>query len=179
VRSRWLVGAAVVVTLTAGCGGGDDGAGNASAGTTGSTSTSAGAAVTTRTTSGDACDIVSDAVVAGVLGVPVTRREPHKDEASGTVSCIKGVERTSDVTTISYVSVSVFGGGGALVDAARAEAGSQPVDGVGDQAVYVPSAGALSVADGSAAIVVQVVRAGASGNQHDAITVARDVLDRR
>jgi hypothetical protein len=179
VRPRWLVAAAVVVTLIAGCGGGDDGGGNASAGSTGSTSTSAGAAVTTPTKSGDACTIVSDAVVADVLGVPVTRREPHEDEGSGTVSCIKGVERTSDVTTISYVSVSVFGGGGALVDAARAEAGSQPVAGVGDQAVYVPSAGALSVADGSAAIVVQVVRAGAPGDQHETTTVARDVLSRR
>jgi hypothetical protein len=129
---------------------------------------------------GDACDMVSDDAVAGVLGVAVERREPHGKPGAVSVSCIKGLERSSDPSGYSYVSVSVLAGGGAaLVDQAGDEGGSSPVTGLGDRAVFVPSAGGLFIVDGDDAVQVQVVKAGKPGGQKDCVTIAEDVMNRR
>ncbi len=126
--------------------------------------------------SGEACDIVSDDVVMEVLGFDdIPRREPH-EVAGQSTSCIKGSERTDDLSTASYVNVSLLIGGKPLVDQAATEADAVEVPGLGDQAVFVPSAGALSVAVGDDAYLIQVVKDGAPSDQADATTVAEDVL---
>jgi hypothetical protein len=126
--------------------------------------------------SGEACDIVSDEVVLEVLGFDdIPRREPHEVEGQST-SCIKGSDRTDDLSTASYVNVSLLIGGKPLVDAAASEADAVEVSGLGDQAVFVPSAGALSVAVGDDGYLIQVVKNGKPSDQAAAVTVAEDVL---
>lgn len=179
---RRAVLAAVVISglLAAGCGS-DNGSDAAPTATTasGDDSTSTTATADTAEPSGDGCDIVSDEVVAEVLGVEIVRREATGDPGSASVSCLKGTERADDPADFFYVSVGIVAGGTALVDQSSAEQGSQTVDGLGDQAVYLPSAGALFIADGTDLVQVQVVQAGVPGSQEDCVTVANDVLDRR
>jgi len=185
-RSRRTVLAAVLLggLLIAGCGSGDGTDAGSTATAEGFEDSADDDTTPTTTTadsgseeaSGDACDIVSDDVSAEVLGVEVVRREPHGEPGSGSVSCIKGLERTDDPASFSYVSVAVVAGAAALVDEASAEEGSQPVAGLGNRAVYVPSAGALFIADGADGVQVQVVKAGIRGSQQDCVTVANDVL---
>lgn len=201
--------AAIVIVLTSSCGGGDDDNDAATsadasatsvasddpapspdasstsvvtddaATSTAATSTPAVTEVATTAPSGDGCDLVSDEVAAEVLGVEIVRREAHGEPGSQGVSCIKGLERTGDPAGFFYVSVAVVPGGSVLIDEASAQEGSQPVDGLGDRAVYVPNIGALYVAEGADAIQVQVVKAGVPGSQQDAVTVANDVFERR
>ncbi len=186
-RLRAILGAALITgVLAAGCGS-DDGASSASTTTAGSTDTSGDSTTSTAASAtdgseeadGGACDIVSDEVAAEVLGVEIVRREGTADPASGGVGCIKGTERQVDLADGYYVSVSVVPGGTTLVDEASAEEGSQPITGLGDRAVYLPSAGALFIADGTDAVSVQVVKAGVPASQQDCVTVAEDVLSRR
>lgn len=186
-RLRATLAAALITgVLAAGCGS-DDGASSASSTTGGSAGTSADSTTTTAASDTDgsaeadsgACDIVSDEVVAEVLGVEIVRREGSNDPASGGASCIKGTERQADLANAAYVSVGVVPGGTALLDEAGAEEGSQPVAGLGDRAVYLPSAGALFIADGIDLVQVQVVKAGVPAGQQDCVTVANDVLSRR
>ena len=114
-----------------------------------------------------------------MLGVEIVRREGHGEPGGSSVSCIKGKARAVEPSDFFYVSASVVAGGVALVDESAGEQGSQSVAGLGDRAVYVPSAGALFVADGGDAVQVQVVKAGVPGSQADCVTVAKDVLERR
>lgn len=185
-----VAGAALVGgLLTSGCGSGN---GRAAGSTTTAASRDASEQSTTTTAtdvsepsaesdkaSGAACDIVSDDVAARVLGVEIVRREGHGEPGSPSVSCIKGKARAVDPSDFFYVSTSVVTGGVALVDESAAEQGSQSVAGLGDRAVYLPSAGALFIADGGDAVQVQVVKAGVPGSQADCVTVAKDVLERR
>lgn len=171
--------------LVGGCGS-DDGSQGAAVSSTAEVPDTAAAPSTTgddaseaEPTGGDACDIVSDEVAADVLGVEIVRREPSGEVGGPSVGCIKGSERSEDPADFSYVSVSVTADGATLVGGAEAEAESVAVDGLGEQAVYLPSAGTLFIADGTDAIQVQVVQGGVPGSQEDAVTVAADVLDRR
>lgn len=188
-RRRWLVLAAaltaVLVTVGCGSGAGED---SSSAATglddrTGSSTTTATADSGSEVASADGCDIVSDQVAADVLGVEIVRREAHGEPGSGSVSCIKGTARAtgpvSDQSGTSFVSVAQVAGAASLVDEASAEAGSLSVAGVGDRAVFLPSAGVLFIADGADEMQVQVVKAGVPGSQQDCVTVANDMLERR
>ncbi len=65
-RALWLVAGAFVVT--AACGGGGDDGGDETRATTAGGGDTTDASATTTPRSGDACDIVSDEVVADVLG---------------------------------------------------------------------------------------------------------------
>lgn len=185
MRGRRQAVAVVLVSglLVAGCGSDDGSDQVASATTTGGADTTAAASTTDSSgaepADGDACAIVSDEVAAEVLGIEVVRREATGEAGAASVSCIKGSERADDPADFSYVSVGVTEGGVALVDEAGAQADSVPVDGLGDQAVFLPSAGALFVADGTDAVQVQVVQGGVPGSQEDVVTVATDVFDRR
>lgn len=126
--------------------------------------------------SGEACDIVSDEVVMEVLGFDdIPRREPH-EVAGQSVSCIKGSERTDDLTTASFVSVSFLTGGKVIVDQFADQAGAVEVPGLGDHAVFVPVTGAIAIAVGNDSYQVQVYKNGAVSDQADATTVAEDVL---
>ena len=172
--------------LVPGCGSGDGAASSTSASDDGepgrgdtTTPTEPADSGAAEAAGGDACDIVSDEVAAEVLGVEVVRREASGEQGAPSVSCIKGSERSDDPADFSYVSVSVTADGAVLVDGAGAEADSVVVDGVGDQAVYLPSAGALFVADGTDAVQVQVILAGVPGTQEDVLAVATDVFDHR
>jgi hypothetical protein len=69
--------------------------------------------------------------------------------------------------------------GSALLDALRSQEGSQSVGGIGDRAVYLPSAGLLVVSSGGDAVPAQTVKSGVPSNLADATTVLVDVLDRR
>ena len=165
----------------AGCGGGSS-ADDAQP-KPGSASSSTPASATTDdepATDGDACDMVSDDAVVGVLGVEVVRREPHGKPGAASVSCIKGLKRAADPSGYTYVSVAVVAGGGTtLLDQLGNEEGSSPVEGLGDQAVYVPSTGGVFIADGDDAVQVQVVKAGKPGSEKDCVTIAEDVMSRR
>ncbi len=197
-RLRLAVAAAVLLSLAA-CGGSDDGdaaeesPGTEQDGTTTTTTTTTteddGTTTTapeddetaddgddSATTGGDACDIVSDEVVTQVLGMADIPRREANGVVGETYSCIKGSERTDDLTTASYVSVAFIPGGSAIVDQFAGEAGSVDVPGLGDQAVFVPSAGSLSIAEGSDSYQIQVVKLGRPSNQADAVAVAEDVL---
>ncbi|MGI8517742.1 MAG: hypothetical protein ACR2ME_05295 [Acidimicrobiia bacterium] len=181
VRKSVMV-ALVIAVLIAGCGSGGAPEAVPTSANVGSAAVTATTVATTDAPSGetagdDACDIVSDEVVAEVLGVEITRREPH-DEAGGTFGCLKGADRTDNPEDFFYVSANVFADGASLVDEAGSEAGSVPVAGLGDRAFYSPSVGALFIADGADAIQVQVVQGGVPGSQEDCVTVANDVLDR-
>ena len=177
------VAAALLLGLAA-CGGGgdDDDAGDDPPGTEeGTTVTTAPDDEATDEApedeeSAEACDIVSDEVVLEVLGFDdIPRREPHEVPGQS-VSCIKGSDRTDDLTTASYVNVSRITGGSPMVDQAAGEADAVEVSGLGDQAVFIPSAGALSVAVGGDGYLIQVVKNGKPSDQADAVTIAEDVL---
>lgn len=186
---RHAVVALMAAALVAGCGSDkeDEGAATATTGAQGeepSTTTTAAddeadeTDETDEEASGDACDIVSDEVVTEVLGIEVARREPNEDQFGR--SCIKGNERSGDPSQFTFVSVSVLtGGGSTVVDQFRTEADAAPVEGLGDDAVFVPSAGVLVIVDGEDSIQVQVVEGGIPGTQEQAVTVAEDVLGRR
>ena len=176
---------AMCVLAACGGGGGDDDAADPPSGDDGTTVTTAADDEDGVADEGDdgeddedtggPCDMVSDEVVAEVLGIEVVRREPHEEGPS--VSCIKGTERLDDVQQGSFVSVGRIADGAALVDAFSAEAGSVSVD-LGDRAVYVPSAGVLSVALGEDVLQVQVFKQGTMGTQDEVVTVAEDVISR-
>ncbi len=171
--------------LASGCGSDDDAADPDETTTTASTGdettstmpTDAGAGDDTG--SGDGCDLVSDAVVSQVLGIDVDRREPHEDKANKIVGCIKGTVRQEDPADSSYVSVAVYpaSAGAALLGAAQEE-GATSVDGLGEEAAFLETAGFLLVLDGESALQVQVVKDGVPSGLEDAETVAHDVLDR-
>ena len=191
---RWLALGLLVTgcLLVGGCGSGDS-ATDASAAEPTASSAGPGASITTPTTAtptpddsgageadSDACDLVSDEVAAQVLGTGIERREPHSDATYGTLSCIKGTERVTDLSKSYYVSVSILPAAGSmLLDQADSEAGSVPVSGLGDKAVYLPGIGALLISDGGDGVQVQVVKAGKPAEQQDAVAVAHDVLERR
>lgn len=178
--------AALLVTgvLAAGCGS-DDAASSAT--TTGSEDSADDTTTTEATdsnddedTSGHGCDLFSDEVTTEVLGVAIARRDANGEPASGIVSCLKGTERVEDLADSYYVSASVFeGGGSVLFDEATSGGDSQPVDGLGDQAAYIPSAGVLFIVDGADGLSVQVVKAGVPASQQDCVKVAKDILSRR
>ncbi len=171
--------------LTAGCGSGD-GSDATPTTTTAAPGEASGESVTSTTAtdagteeeSGGACDIVSDEVVAEVLGVSVVRREPHGEPGGQIVSCIKGTDRADAPEDAFFVSVSVIADGAALVDQASGEQGSEPVAGLGDRAVFLPGDGALFIADGADVVQVQVHKGGERGSQQDCVTVANNVLER-
>jgi len=124
----------------------------------------------------DICDIVSDEAVAAVLDAEIVRREPF--EEPGTIGCTKGPEQTS---IPDFVNVYVFTGVeiADLMDGESDAAPSQPVDGVGDRAVFIPDAGSLLVEDGDDTLSVQVYKAGTPGSLDDCTIVADDMLARR
>jgi len=167
-RRRAVLAAAILVSLLlAACGSGG--------GTAGPTAT-APSEQGSEAENGQICDIVSDEAVAAVLDAEVVRREPF--EEPGTVGCTKGPE-LGDVP--HYVNVYVLEGGalGGLIDEAGAEGDSQPVEGLGDRAVYLPDAGTIIVSDGDDALSVQVIKAGVPGSLDDCSTIAADMLGRR
>ncbi|MBA2280331.1 MAG: hypothetical protein H0W25_03720 [Acidimicrobiia bacterium] len=192
-RRRLAAAALGVLLISASACGGDDG--DASSATTAdaatpttadtsptttdaeppTTTTTTDATPTTTTTGGDACDILSDDVVTAVLGVDIVRREPTTDGSSR--SCLKGLDRTDDPANFFYVNVAVIPGAGSmLVDQFAAEPAAVPIEGLGDQAVYVPDVGGIFMVVGADAVQVQVVQGGVPGNQEDCVTVAEDVL---
>jgi hypothetical protein len=193
-RCRLLVLGLAVTTglLISGCGSGDDSSDASGAEPTETSSgpsplvtTSAPANQTTEDSrpgeaDGDTCDIVSDEVASEVLGIEIERREPHTDATGKSLSCIKGTKRVTDMSEAYYVSVSILPAAGSiLLDQASSQADSVPVSGLGDEAVYLSSLGALLITESGDGIQVQVVKAGKPAEQQDAVTVAEDVLDRR
>lgn len=162
--------------ILGGCGGGSDTATKTEPDTS---SSSTGDSVTETIAadapeSGDTCDIVSDEVVAGVLGVEVERREPFSEPESQTVGCKKGPE-LGDVPT--FVNVYVISGGAAVgFEEFGADGSEEPVDGLGDRAISLP--GVVFVAVGADVVSVQVFKAGQPGSREDLITVANDVIGR-
>ncbi len=177
---------AAATLILAGCGGGSNDAATspstaASDPDTSSSSTGDSATETTAADvpeSGDNCDIVSDEVVAEVLGVEVERREPSSQPEAQTVGCTKGPE-LGDVPT--FVSVYVVSGGAPgfeefTAGGAEGSEGLEPVDGLGDRAISMP--GAVVVAVGTDIVSVQVFKAGQPGSREDLITVANDVIGR-
>lgn len=132
-RPRWPAAAGLVLgLLLSGCGGGGD-AGTAATDSAAqgsasgeSTAPDDSAATTAAggdsTTGGDGCDLISDDLAAQILGIEIVRREPHMDATTGGVSCIKGTERVTDLSTAYYVSASVTPGGAAFFDQTLGEA---------------------------------------------------------
>jgi hypothetical protein len=179
---RYTSGLALaLVIVTAGCGSGSGSGGDASAtGTASESATPDAKASEAPKSDGAPCDLVSDEAVTAVLQVKIVRREPHGKTGSPSVSCVKGLKRTNDPGKFSYVSVAVVGGGAeVLLDQVDAKAGSSPVGGLADRAIYLSSAGALFIADGDDAVQVQVVKAGQPGSRTDCVAIAKDVLSRR
>ena len=130
---------------------------------------------------GGACDIVSDEVVASVLGVKVVRREGKKatQGAARGNTCIKGLARSNDPANFTFVSAAVFDGagqGGKYLDQALGQTGSRSVSGVGERAVFNPSLGTIFVLVGGD--IVQVTKASKPGTFEDCTAVAKDMLGR-
>ena len=180
--ARYAVGLALAIA-TAGCGSGSGSGDDASAtpdSTSSASATPDAEASGAPKSDGGPCDLVSDEAVSGVLQVKVVRREPHGTPGSPNVSCIKGVKRASDPSAFTYVSVAVLAGaGGTLLDQVGSQEGGSVVSGLGDRAVYLPSAGGVFIADGADGLQVQVVKAGKPGSQQDCVAIAKDVLSRR
>ncbi len=88
----------------------------------------------------------------------------------------QGHRSVDDLSAGSYVSVSFIKGGAAIVDQLASEPASVSVSGYGDKAVYVPDAGAVSIAVGADSYQIQVVKGGQPSGQTDATAVADDVL---
>lgn len=182
-RASCLVAGLVLLLGGAACGGGDDDASDevpTSAPDTTVTTAPEEEAPDEEAPEEDApdeiCDIVSDEVVLEVLEMDdLERREPNGD-LTQTYGCIKGTDRVDDLSTGSYVSVSFIKGGAAVVDQFASEPASVSVTGYGDKAVYVPDAGALSIAVGADSYQIQVVKGGRPSDQADATIVADDVL---
>ncbi len=173
--------------LTVGCASGDDEASTTTTETSDTTGDATESTATTETSdsgaseeaSGDNCDIVSDEVVSELLGIEIERREPVGEPGAQSYSCLKGSERSDDPADFNYVSVGVTSGVGAvLLDEFRAQEGAQPVDGLGDDALFLPSAGVLVVSLGGDAVQVQVVKNGVPAGLDDARVAMADVLDR-
>jgi hypothetical protein len=190
-RRRWLALGLAISTglLISGCGPDDESSEasdtETSSGPSASVTTSAPATQTTddggeSDADSDSCDIVSDEVASEVLGIEIERREPHTDATGKNLSCIKGTKRVTDMSKAYFVSVSILPAAGSLLfDQASSQAGSVPVSGLGDEAVYLSNIGAVLITDGGDGIQVQVVKAGKPAGQQDAVAVAEDVLDRR
>jgi len=94
-RRRFILAATLVAgLLTAGCG--SESRSDAKPAATSSPDATSDQILPSTTTivagseaAGGACEIVSDEVVAEVLGVSITRREPHGEPGGPTVTCIK------------------------------------------------------------------------------------------
>jgi hypothetical protein len=176
---RALYGIAVALIggiVTTGCGS-DSG----SSGDSGSTASSASSTPDTAKSddtkaSQDVCDLISDDAAAKVLGVKIVRREPHGRIGGQSFSCIKGLKRSQDPKSFTYVNASVIPGGATAADKAASQKGSKPVSGIGDRAIFLPNAGAMFIIDGDNLVEVQVVMGGKPGNQQQCTTMAKDVL---
>jgi hypothetical protein len=179
VRAIGLAVAAGIVAT--GCGSSTASDGHAGSTPDGSTSATPSSKASDKPASdGGPCDLVSDDAVTAVLHIAIVRREPHGEAGSPSVSCIKGAKRANDPSRFSYVSVAVVGGGGVtLLDQFKSQAGSTPVAGLGDRAIYVPGVGGVFIADGDDALQVQIVKGGKPGSRADCVTIAKDVLSRR
>lgn len=188
-RAWTAVTGLVVGLLLAGCGSSNDPGttaptGSAQGPAAGDSSAADDSAATTASggdssAGGDGCDLISDELAAQILGIEIVRREPHVDATTGGVSCLKGTERVTDLSTAYYVSVSSTPGGAAFFDETLGEAVTEPIPGVGDRAEFLAEAGTLLIAAGDDLATVQVVQAGVPGNLADCITVAQEVLANR
>ena len=133
--------------------------------------------VPVTSTAADVCSLITDAEVAAVLGVPITRHETGGTPDAGW--CTKGSER-QDITAMAdvyYVSFVVNRGELSLFAEASQEAGVHAVSGVGEQAVFI-SAGAIIGVAGGAEFSVQVYQGGQVGTEADAAGLARLLVSR-
>lgn len=184
--------ALAVTALAGGCGGGGeksaapakDGGPSATRTTTAPASTTpASTAPVTTSGSGDFCSKISDAEATAVLGVPIGRREQPSSAPNGVAACIKGTPRQalSDLSKAAYVSFSTFPAGGELGSFEQLKTklpDAKVLNGLGDQALFSPSAGwVMGFLDGKV-FSVQVVKAGKPGNEADAVTMAKAFVGR-
>lgn len=185
---RFLAVAAVTVSVTAaagGCGGKEKGtaAGAGSPSTTPTTAAPASTAPAATSDSGGFCSKISDAEATAVLGVPIGRREEPSAAPNGISSCVKGTPRQAlaNLSKAAYVSFSTFPAGGELgsFDQVKAKfADAKVLNGVGDQALFTPSAGVVIGFLQGRVFQVQVVKAGKPGTEADAVTMAKAFLGR-
>jgi hypothetical protein len=170
---------ALALTLTAACGG----SGGSTAASTGSSSASASSSSSSSSSaaassSSDGCDLLSDDEVKSVIGVDITRREASAQTA-GAFGCVKGNDRSTDLSTAAFVSFSVFTtGGSALLDQLGAEAGTEQISGLGDRALFQAAQGFVFIAKGGKVLSVQVFKFGQKGSRDEVIGLARIALTR-
>jgi len=160
--------------------------------TTAATSTAGKGSTTTATSQGgasassssapsgpsDFCSKISDAEAKAVLGVEISRTEPGAGAAQ---SCIKGTQRQTDLTKSAYVSFSTFPAAGPMASFDKVKGalpGSKAVSGIGDQALYSSSVGAVFAFLGGKVVQVQVVKAGRPAGEADAVTMAKALVAR-
>jgi hypothetical protein len=171
--------AALAFALTAACGGGSGGNATASTGSApGNATSSSSSAVAQSSTAGEGCDLLTDDEVKAVIGVDITRREASA-KSTASFGCVKGNDRSNDLTKGAFVSFSVFTtGGAALLDQLAAEAGTEQVSGLGDRALYQSAQGFVFIAKGDKVLSVQVFKFGKSGSRDEVLGLARKALDR-
>ncbi len=152
----------------------------------GSTSpTSAGGSTATSSAKpgggGDFCSKISDQEASDVLGVPIERRESPPNSPKGVGSCVKGTLRQSDLTKVAYVSFSAFPAAGPFASFDKVKGqfkDAKVLDGLGDQALFTPSVGAVFAFAGGKAYSVQVVKGGRPAGEADVIAMAKALLGR-
>ncbi len=189
-RPKVLIVAGLVLAVTGaagGCGGGGKKSGapasTGSASTPPTTSAPASTAPVTTSGAGDFCSKISDAEATAVLGVPIGRREQPSPPKPGLSACIKGTPRQalSNLSKAAYVSFSSFPAGGELAsfDQVKSKfADAKVLSGVGDRALFSPSAGVIFGFLHGRVFSVQVVKAGKPGTEADAVTMAKALLGR-
>ena len=126
----------------------------------------------------DVCSLLSDAEVTAVIGVPIARQETEGTLDAGW--CLKGTVRVEagDPAGGSFVSFSISRTRTPLVGEAAAEAGAQTVTGLGDEAVFLPNAGAVIGAGSGVEFTLQVTKVWVAGSQAEAVELARIMLSR-
>lgn len=185
---------AVVLAATAaagGCGGSQKSNAATGAGSSSNRPTTAGPASTgpassapaANSGSGDFCSKISDAEVTAVLGVPIGRREQPSAAPTGVEGCIKGTPRQAlnNLAKAAYVSFSMFPAQadfGSIDQVKSKFADGKVLTGLGDQALFVPSAGVIYGFLQGKVFSVQVVKAGKPGTESDAVTMAKALLSR-
>jgi hypothetical protein len=110
--------------------------------------------------------------------VEITRREASAKTAAS-FGCVKGNDRTDDLSKGAFVSFSVFTtGGAALLDQLAAEAGTEQISGLGDRAMFQSAQGFVFIAKGDNVLSVQVFKFGQKGSRDEVIGLARIALSR-
>lgn len=154
----------------------------------GSTSSPTSASGSTATSSAkpsggsEFCSKITDQEASDVLGVPIERRESPGNLPKGVGgACIKGSPRQADITKAAFVSFSAFRAAGPFASFDKVKGqfkDAKVLNGLGDQALFVPTGGLVFAFAKGMVFQVQVYKLGKVGTESDAVDLAHALLSR-